>query len=176
MNLKKKKKNSPPIPHLLHAQQALALLYAKAVGCPSTGSYPTPSPDPTLSCKLQSTYIWSGVYHHFFQPQIETFYRSEECITVIFMKLNLQARLSISELFPGHTSYFYSSLFIALLVFWLGMTGLITVMILSFWTDMPEQTVQTQIKLRLEEQSDQGLHCLPFRLHCLDSLLCGRTT
>ena len=34
----------------------------------------------------------------------------------------------------------------------------------------PLQTVQTQIRL----QSDQGLHCLPFRLHRLDSLLCGR--
>ena len=46
-----------------------------------------------------------------------------------------------------------------------------TVMILSFRTDMPGQTVQTQIRLLLEEQSDQGLHCLPFRLHRLDSLL-----
>ena len=27
-----------------------------------------------------------------------------------------------------------------------------------------------------QEQSDQGLHCLPFRLHRLDSLLCGRAT
>ena len=25
-----------------------------------------------------------------------------------------------------------------------------------------------------QEQSDQGLHCLPFRLHCLGSLLYGR--
>ena len=48
-----------------------------------------------------------------------------------------------------------------------------TVMILSFRTDMPRQTVQIQI---LEEQSDQGLHCLPFRLHRLDSLLYGRAT
>ena len=47
-----------------------------------------------------------------------------------------------------------------------------TVMILSFRTDMPGQTVQTQIRLLLEEQSDQGLHCLPFRLHCLDITLC----
>ena len=32
-----------------------------------------------------------------------------------------------------------------------------TVMILSFWTDMPGQTVQTQIRLLLEEeQSDQS--------------------
>ena len=47
-------------------------------------------------------------------------------------------------------------------------------MILSFWTDMPGQTVQTQTRLLLE--SDQGLHCLPFRLHRLDSLLYGRAT
>ena len=51
-----------------------------------------------------------------------------------------------------------------------------TVMILSFRTDRSGQTVQTQIRLLLEEQSDQGLHCLPFRLHCLDSLLYGRAT
>ena len=51
-----------------------------------------------------------------------------------------------------------------------------TVMILSFRTDMPGQTVQTQIRLLLEEQSDQGLHCLPFRLHRLDSLLYGTAT
>ena len=38
-------------------------------------------------------------------------------------------------------------------------------MILSFRTDIPGQTVQTQIKLLLVEQSDQGLHCLPFRLY-----------
>ena len=50
------------------------------------------------------------------------------------------------------------------------------VMILSFRTDMPGQTVQTQIRLVLEEQSDQGLHCLPFCLHRLDSLLYGRAT
>ena len=35
-----------------------------------------------------------------------------------------------------------------------------TVMILSFQTNRPWQTVQTQIRLLLEEQSDQGLHCL----------------
>ena len=48
-------------------------------------------------------------------------------------------------------------------------------MILRFRTDMPGQTVQTQIRL-LEEQSDQGLPCLPFRLHRLDSLLYDRAT
>ena len=51
-----------------------------------------------------------------------------------------------------------------------------TVLIQSFRTDTPWQTVQTQIRLLLEEQSDQGLHCLPFRLHLLDSLLYGRAT
>ena len=49
-------------------------------------------------------------------------------------------------------------------------------MILSFQTDSPGQTVQTQIRLRLEEPSDQGLHCLPFRLHVLDTLLYGKAT
>ena len=51
-----------------------------------------------------------------------------------------------------------------------------TVMILSFRTDRPWQTVQTQIRLLLEEQSDLGLHCLPFRMHHLDSLFYGRAT
>ena len=37
-----------------------------------------------------------------------------------------------------------------------------TIMILSFWTDRSGQTVQTQI--RLEEQSNRGLHCLQFPL------------
>ena len=50
---------------------------------------------------------------------------------------------------------------------------LLTIMILSFPTDMPGQTVQTQL---LEEQSDQGLYYLPFRLHRLDTLVYGRAT
>ena len=41
---------------------------------------------------------------------------------------------------------------------------------------MPGQTVQTQIRLLLEKQSDQGLHCLQFPLHRLDSLPYGRAT
>ena len=40
-----------------------------------------------------------------------------------------------------------------------------TVMTLSFRTDRSGQTVQTQIRLLLEEQSDQGLQCLLFQLH-----------
>ena len=51
-----------------------------------------------------------------------------------------------------------------------------TVMILSFLTDKSGQTVQTQIRLLLEKQSDQGLHCLQFPLHLLDTLLGGRAT
>ena len=38
----------------------------------------------------------------------------------------------------------------------------------SFQTDRFRQTVQTQIRLLLEEQSDQGLHCLLFYLHLFD--------
>ena len=45
-----------------------------------------------------------------------------------------------------------------------------TVMILNFWTDWSGQTVQTQIRLLLEEQSDQGLHCLLFHLHVFDKI------
>ena len=41
----------------------------------------------------------------------------------------------------------------------------------SFRTVRSGQTVQTQIRLLLEEQSDQGLHCLQFCLHLLIALL-----
>ena len=51
-----------------------------------------------------------------------------------------------------------------------------TVIFISFRTDGSGQTVHTQIRLLLEEHSDQGLHCLPFRLYRLDSLLYGRAT
>ena len=37
-----------------------------------------------------------------------------------------------------------------------------TVEFQSVWTDGSMQTMQTQIRLLLREQSDQGLHCLPF--------------
>ena len=45
-----------------------------------------------------------------------------------------------------------------------------TVMILSFRTDRSEQTVQTQIRLLHEEQSDQGLHCWLFHLHLSEEI------
>ena len=35
-----------------------------------------------------------------------------------------------------------------------------------------DQTVQ----MLLEEQSDQGLHCLPFHLHLLNTLFYGKAT
>ena len=38
-------------------------------------------------------------------------------------------------------------------------------------TDRSEQTVQTQIRLLLMEQSDQGLLCLLFCLHLLNTIL-----
>ena len=46
-------------------------------------------------------------------------------------------------------------------------------MILNFQTDRSGQTVQTQIRLLLEEQSDQGLHCLLFHLHVFDKIHSG---
>ena len=46
----------------------------------------------------------------------------------------------------------------------------VTVIILSFQTDRAGQTVQTQIRMLLEEQSDQGLHCLLFHSHLFDKI------
>ena len=43
--------------------------------------------------------------------------------------------------------------------------------ILNIGTDRSEQTVQTQIRLLLMEQSDQGLLCLLFCLHLLNTIL-----
>ena len=51
--------------------------------------------------------------------------------------------------------------------------GVYTIMILSFWTNRSGQTVQTQIRLLLEEQSDQGLHCLLFHLYFIDKIPLG---
>ena len=46
-------------------------------------------------------------------------------------------------------------------------------MILIFRTDRSGQTVQTQIRKLLEEQSDYGLHCLLFHLHVFDKIPSG---
>ena len=45
-----------------------------------------------------------------------------------------------------------------------------TVILLNFRTDRSGQTVQTQIRLLIEEQSDQGLHCLLFHLHLFSEI------
>ena len=51
---------------------------------------------------------------------------------------------------------------------WIFAAGHGTVMVISFRTDKSGQTVQTQIRLLLEEQSDQGLHFSLFHWHLLD--------
>ena len=45
-----------------------------------------------------------------------------------------------------------------------GPSVVCTIMTLSFPANRSVQTVQIQIRLLLEEQSDQGLHCLLFHL------------
>ena len=45
--------------------------------------------------------------------------------------------------------------------------------ILNFRTDSSGQTVQTQIRLLLEKQSDQVLHYLLFHLHVFDKIPSG---
>ena len=53
----------------------------------------------------------------------------------------------------------------------LKVKALATVIILNIGTNRSEQTVQTQIRLLLMEQSDQGLLCLLFCLHLLNAIL-----
>ena len=43
-------------------------------------------------------------------------------------------------------------------------------MIQKFQIDRSGQTVHTQIRLFLEEQSDQGLYCLLFHLYFFDKI------
>ena len=50
-------------------------------------------------------------------------------------------------------------------------TELVAIKILSIWTDRSEQALQNQIRLLQKEQSDQGLHCLPFHLQLKEALL-----
>ena len=45
-----------------------------------------------------------------------------------------------------------------------------TLMILNFRRDRSGQTMQTQIRLLLVEQSDQGFHCLLFHLPVFDKI------
>ena len=57
-----------------------------------------------------------------------------------------------------------------------SLEGAHTAVILNFWTDRSGQTVQTQIRLLLEEQSDQGFHCSLFHLHLFDVIPKGLTS
>ena len=41
----------------------------------------------------------------------------------------------------------------------------------SFWTDEYKANIAIQIRLLLQEQSDQGLNCLPVYLHLLQAFL-----
>ena len=43
-------------------------------------------------------------------------------------------------------------------------------MIISFLTNKFGQIVQTKIRLLIEEQSDQDLHCLQFHSHHFDEI------
>ena len=63
----------------------------------------------------------------------------------------------------GHTESYLPYVFVN--------PNLCTVIILNIGTDRSEQTVQTQIRLLLMEQSDQGLLCLLFCLHLLNTIL-----
>ena len=81
-------------------------------------------------------------------------------------------------MYPGtsneHLQLIFRELTKNLLIFTLFFT-LFTIMILNFRTDTCRsgQTVQTQIRLLLEEQSDQGLHCLLFYLSVFDKIPSG---
>ena len=81
--------------------------------------------------------------------------------------------------FAGRTSHFVGFVMQRLIYFMFHFVDcqclqcIPTSVTLSFQTDRSRQTVQTQIRLLLEEQSDQGLHCLQFPLHLLDALLWG---
>ena len=71
------------------------------------------------------------------------------------------------EVAQWHVLYIVKKIFIQVMLAW---SGECTVMILIFPTDRSGQTVETQIRLLLEEQSDQGLHFLLFHLHLLEEI------
>ena len=50
-----------------------------------------------------------------------------------------------------------------------------TVIFSCFHAERLKQTVKTEIRLLLdlEEQSDQGLHCLPYNSHLYEVFRCG---
>ena len=70
--------------------------------------------------------------------------------------MKMGAKIKVAEFSPENVSVYFN---------------FVTIIILNIGTDRSEQTVQTQIRLLLMEQSDQGLLCLLFCLHLLSTLL-----
>ena len=100
-------------------------------------------------------------------PSIHLIYSSGTF--TVFLRGDLLASMKVSSLiFGGRYSQKELSVQILKIPKFLEMPC--TVMIPSFRTDMSGQPVQTQIRLLLEEQSDQGLHCLLFHLHLFDKI------
>ena len=144
--------------HTSHVRTAKAL--ARLRGCPG-------SPEPWLVAYVISTIIsCAGSYN--LSVYIEKYFLTR---LGIFYTSNL-THLKVNGSWAFVNEFTITSLMKCNTVIERWATLLIvTVMILSFQTDTPGQTVQTQIRLLLEEQSDQGLHCLQFPLHLLDALL-----
>ena len=65
---------------------------------------------------------------------------------------------------------FYYSILSAFMTVMSALLLAVAVNFLNIGADISEQTVQTQIRLLPEEQSDQGLHCLSLHLPLLDAL------
>ena len=102
----KKIKQQPTRPRLLQAQQAPALPYAKVVGRPGTGSYPAPSPDPTihflslyLLVKIRSLKAQYAIYTQQ-QKKPDTF-----CFPLT-RKYKFYRLMKILILLPGHHNVF----------------------------------------------------------------------
>ena len=106
----KKIKNSPPVPHLLQAQQAPAVLYAKVVGRPGTGSYPAPSPDPTKYDLHPSNSLQDIRQNHWtmkHRPRND----ANLCVTLIHNpKYNIPQSNSLQDIKQNHWPTKYRSL------------------------------------------------------------------
>ena len=83
-------------------------------------------------------------------------------------KFRIKIDVSVQKLdsmTPNHSKANISWQPLLLIWVYLPVKMVITIMFLSFQTDRSGQTVQTQIRWLLEEQSDQDLHSLAFCLH-----------
>ena len=84
---KKNTKKKTAHPHLLRAQQAAALPYVKVEGCPGTGSYPAPSPDPTTHSLERAAIVWATL------ERISGFDPSLEMIAPRYLKFSTSSSL-----------------------------------------------------------------------------------